>query len=170
MVALITVVSLLFAASQAAALNPLETIQSLAKRQDSSAPSINPSDFPTACQSQCTSSIDAVSACTSMTCVCTSSNLNGIQTCITCIVNSDPEASLQSVGQSVINTYNSECAGQGVGSLTLGTATGTSSPSSSTGGSSGGSSASKLGAAGQVGISMIGVVGAGVIGGIAALL
>jgi hypothetical protein len=70
----------------------------------------------------------------------------------------------------LLPAYNSECAGQGGKSLTLGSATGTSSPSSSTGSSSGGSSASKLGAAGKVGIPMMGVFGAGVVGGIAAFL
>ena len=45
----------------AAALSPLETIQSLAKRQSSSVPNIDPSEFPAACQSGCTSAVDAVS-------------------------------------------------------------------------------------------------------------
>jgi len=164
MVAFITVVSLLFAASQATALTPVQSLERLARRQ-TSVPSINPSDFPSACQSQCTTVLNTIEACTDLSCTCTSSNLNGIQTCINCVVNSDPSSTLQSVGQSVLSTYNTECAGQGVGSLTLGSATGTASTSSSTG-----SSGSKTGAAGKFGISMIGVVGAGAVGGIAALL
>jgi len=86
-------------------------------------------------------------------------------------VNTDPSA-LQSVGQSVLNTYNTDCAGEGVGSLTLGSATGTKSSSPSSTGSTGSSSSGfkKTGAAGKVGMSTVGVVGAGVVGSIAALL
>jgi hypothetical protein len=77
MVALITVVSLLLAASQgeyskffitlvrnsrfyslATALSPTETILRLARRQVASG--IDPSEFPTACQSGCTSSLNAI--------------------------------------------------------------------------------------------------------------
>jgi len=167
MVALITVVSLLFVASEAAALTLAGSIEGLAKRQ--SASGIDPSDFPSACQSGCTSVLNTIEACTDVSCVCTSSNLNSIQSCINCIVNTDPSATLQSAGQSVLNTYNSECAGQGVGSLTLGSATGTGSSSpSSTGSSSSG--IIKKGAAGKVSISVMGAVGAGVVGGIVALL
>jgi hypothetical protein len=56
--------------------------------------------------------------------------------------------------------YNSDCAGQNAQPLTLGAASPTGASSSST----------KLGGASRVGLSMIGVVGAGVVGGIAALL
>jgi len=171
MVALITVVSLLVAASQATALTPTENILRLARRQTSSG--IDPSDFPSACQSGCTSVLNTVEGCTDLACVCTTSNLKGVQSCINCIVSTD--SSLQAVGQSVLNTYNTECAGEGVGSLTLGGGTGTaaagasSTGSSSSGGSSGSSNPLKKGAAGRVGVSMAGIVGAGVVGGIAAL-
>jgi len=170
MVAFITFVSLLFAASwQAAALTPAQSIEALARRQSTSG--IDPSEFPSACQSGCTSILDTIEACTSISCICTSSNRNGFQSCIDCIVNTDPSA-LQSVGQSVLNTYNTDCAGEGVGSLTLGSATGTKSSSPSSTGSTGSSSSGfkKTGAAGKVGISTVGVVGAGVVGSIAALL
>jgi len=163
MVALITVVSVLVAASQAAALSPTEIILGLAKRQTPSG--ISPSDFPAACQSGCTSSLNAVEACTDLSCICTSANLSGVQSCINCIVGTD--SSLQSVGQSVLGTYNADCSGQGVPSLTLGGGTG-SAAASSTGGSSGGSL--KGGAASKAGLSMMGLVGVGVAGGIAALL
>jgi len=167
MVAPITLVSLLFAASwQAAALTPAESIEALARRQSTSG--IDPSEFPSKCQSGCTSILNTIEACTGLSCICTSSNLNGIQSCINCVVATDP-STLQSVGQSVLDTYNTDCAGEGVGSLTLGSATGTGSSSpSSTGSSSSG--IKKTGAAGKVGVSMVGVVGAGVVGGIAALL
>jgi len=167
MVALITLVPLLVAASQAMALTPMETIQRLGKRQSTSG--INPSEFPSACQSECTTTLNTISACTGLSCVCTSSNLSGIQTCINCIV--DTESSLQPVGQSVINTYNAECAGQGVSSLTLGGSTGTAASAGASSTESGSvSSGSKVGAASKVDWSMMGVVGAGVVSGVAAVL
>ncbi|KIM87990.1 hypothetical protein PILCRDRAFT_267546 [Piloderma croceum F 1598] len=152
---------------RAMALTPTETIQRLGKRQSPSG--INPSEFPSQCQSECTTSLNAISACSGLSCVCTTSNLSGIQSCINCIVSTD--SSLESVGQSVLSTYNTECAGQGVSSLTLGGSTGTaaSAVASSTGSGSA-SSGSKMGAASKVGWSMMGVVGGGVVGGVAAIL
>jgi hypothetical protein len=62
--------------------------------------------------------------------------------------------------------YNDECVGKGIPSLTVSGAVATGMSRSS--GSSGSSKAG--GAVGQVGLSMIGVISAGVVGGIASLL
>ena len=72
----------------------------------------------------------------------------------------------------IIAAYNAECSGPGVSSLTLASGssgTATSEGASSTGSNSG-SSGLNLGAASRVGLSMMGVVGAGVVSGVATIL
>lgn len=123
-----------------------------------------------------------------MTCICTSANINGIQSCINCIVSTAPTADVVSEGQSVINceltsqflyifcpipdvlwttAFNQECAGQGVASLTFGSAGGSS--ATAAGSSASATSANSKSAAGQVGVSMAGFIGAGILGSLVAV-
>jgi len=173
MVALLTVVSVLFATSQATALAPRANVLSdlLVARQTSS---IDPSSFPAACRTECTSTINSISACTTVACICSTSNISGLKTCISCVVSTDPAATIVAEGQSVLDTFNSEC---GV-SLTIGsggssaTTTGASAASSSGSGSSSGSSSSgfQKSPAGKVGLPFTGFVSAGILVGLVTLL
>lgn len=158
---------------------------SLGKRQSG----ISPSDFPTACQSGCTTVLTTITTCdanitSAQACICTSDNVASIQSCVNCIVSSgNVSSAVEAEGVSLISceylsfyistlpiylssspefqlliinlniAFNSECAGQGVSSLTVGSATATSAAAT------GSSSSSPLKSPASANSATVGMVG-----------
>ncbi|KZP10325.1 hypothetical protein FIBSPDRAFT_858668 [Athelia psychrophila] len=161
----LAVIALGFLAARITALSPVsDAIASLGRRQSG----ISPSDFPAACQSGCTTVLTTITSCdsnitTGLSCICTSANVASIQSCVNCIVSSsNATAAVVAEGSSLLNSFNAECAGQGVASLTVGSAS-----TSATGSAAGatGTSSSLKGAAGaNAGLGMVGLAGLAAVG------
>ncbi|KAF7986924.1 hypothetical protein HWV62_12717 [Athelia sp. TMB] len=116
----LTFVSLAFIASSVTATSPMSNaLLSLSKRQTG----VSPSDFPPACQSGCGGIANIATNCESasdmLSCVCSSTNIAMLQSCVNCIVSSETTAAVIAAGQAVAQEYNTECAGKGAPSLTV---------------------------------------------------
>jgi len=77
----------------------------------------DPSNLPPACQSPCLVINTMTNCATSLSCLCTSTIGNNLQTCMDCLVTVVP--SVQVDAQSALDAFNEGCAGTGVSSLTL---------------------------------------------------
>ncbi|KIY49647.1 hypothetical protein FISHEDRAFT_72287 [Fistulina hepatica ATCC 64428] len=78
------------------------------------------SDIPTACESQCSTFIDASYSCTTdLSCLCTDSNAASLQECMNCIVELYPTAAEAEAAQSVLDEFSYECEGYAAGSDVL---------------------------------------------------
>ncbi|KAF7986923.1 hypothetical protein HWV62_12715 [Athelia sp. TMB] len=164
----LTLISLAFIASSATATSPISNaLLSLGKRQTG----ISPSDFPTACQSGCSSVLSTVTTCESaddmLSCTCTSANVAAVQSCVNCVVSNGASAAVLSAGEAVLQ-------GQGVPSLTVPatSATGTAAASSSTSTTASGGSSSpfKNGAGANAAVGVAGLVGLAALGFVATVL
>ncbi|KAF5367919.1 hypothetical protein D9758_004366 [Tetrapyrgos nigripes] len=110
---------------------PASSGNDLVVRQAPSSSSLDPSQFPSQCQSSCTTIINSLNGCTTDSCICTSDNASGMSSCVNCLVNIAPDSdSLKSEGQNLLDQFNAECASFNLPSLAVG-----STPSASSGGS-----------------------------------
>ncbi|THU96811.1 hypothetical protein K435DRAFT_778368 [Dendrothele bispora CBS 962.96] len=108
-------------------------------RQDDSS-ALDPSQFPSQCQSSCTTIISSLNGCTSESCICTSDNAKGMESCVNCLISIAPDStSLKTEGQSLIDQFNTECASFNIPTITVSTGTSTSDSSASITGTSSGS-------------------------------
>ncbi|KAJ4490815.1 hypothetical protein J3R30DRAFT_3425474 [Lentinula aciculospora] len=80
----------------------------LIPRQSSSS-GIDPSEIPTQCQSQCTTVLNTISACTTDSCICTTTNANDLESCVNCLVSLDPTAEMIEEGNEILESLNEEC-------------------------------------------------------------
>ncbi|KZP10327.1 hypothetical protein FIBSPDRAFT_858669 [Athelia psychrophila] len=164
----LAVISLGFLAAQT--ISPADAIASLGRRQ----PGISPSDLPAACQSGCTTILTTITSCNSnitsgLACICTSANVASLQSCVNCIVSSSSLSAAEAEeGSSLIKSFNAECVGKGIASLTVSSASAsaTGSTTGSAAGAAGTSSPLKVkGAAGaNAGLGMVGLAGLAAVG------
>ncbi|KAJ3730395.1 hypothetical protein EV361DRAFT_892014 [Lentinula raphanica] len=77
--------------------------------RQSSTSGIDPSDIPTQCQSQCTTVLNTISTCTTVSCVCTTDNANEMESCVNCLISLDPTASMIEEGNEVLDSMSEEC-------------------------------------------------------------
>ncbi|KAF9487402.1 hypothetical protein BDN71DRAFT_1514005 [Pleurotus eryngii] len=74
-------------------------------------PILDPADIPSACQSQCTSIVNSLNSCTSTTCICTDANARGLESCVNCLVSLANTPSMQTQGQSILDSFVAGCGG-----------------------------------------------------------
>ncbi|OBZ73306.1 hypothetical protein A0H81_06769 [Grifola frondosa] len=86
-------------------------IRDLKARQGST---IDPGEFPAACQSACNSTITAASNCSTVACLCTSEFNTGLFNCLECLLSLDPVPSLQIQEQDTFNQYADACTSAGL--------------------------------------------------------
>ncbi|KAF7986697.1 hypothetical protein HWV62_20218 [Athelia sp. TMB] len=103
-----------------------------------------------------------------LSCICTSANVAAVQSCVNCVVSNGASAAVLSAGEAVFQEFNTECAGQGVPSLTVPatSATGTAAASSSTSTTASGGSSSpfKNGAGANAAVGVAGLMGLAALG------
>jgi len=142
---------------------------------------VNPSEFPTQCQSPCLPIIDALNTCTSKTCICTNTNGQYVETCGDCVLTVNPTPTEQAQVQYVLDYYTDYCfaAGIPVTPLSISVSGIVLTPSSSAAAAGGGAATAaatkaattsttnplgKLGGAGRMGMDMTLVLLAGGVG------
>ncbi|KAJ8517863.1 hypothetical protein ONZ45_g5010 [Pleurotus djamor] len=80
---------------------------------------LDPDDIPSACRSDCTSIVSQLNSCTTMACLCTTSNGRGLESCVNCLVDLSPSAAMRQQGQSILDNFVTGCSGA-VPPLTVG--------------------------------------------------
>ncbi|KAF8829716.1 hypothetical protein HHX47_DHR2000289 [Lentinula edodes] len=99
-------------ASNVAASSLLERTSSafdiLIARQSTSS-GIDPSEIPTQCETQCTTVLNTISACTTDSCICTTTNANEMESCVNCLVSLDPTTDMIEEGDEILLSLEVEC-------------------------------------------------------------
>ncbi|KAJ3885496.1 hypothetical protein GG344DRAFT_82653 [Lentinula edodes] len=99
-------------ASNVAASSLLERTSSafdiLIARQSTSS-GIDPSEIPTQCETQCTTVLNTISACTTDSCICTTTNADEMESCVNCLVSIDPTADMIEEGNEILLSLEVEC-------------------------------------------------------------
>ncbi|PIL34682.1 hypothetical protein GSI_03462 [Ganoderma sinense ZZ0214-1] len=77
-------------------------LAALLKRQST----LDPSQIPPQCQSQCTGVVNSLNTCTDLTCLCADAVNKGLYNCLECALSLTPDASLLSQAQSSLTHLN----------------------------------------------------------------
>ncbi|KAK7434533.1 hypothetical protein VKT23_020141 [Stygiomarasmius scandens] len=92
----------------------------IAIRQADAGTTLDPSQFPSQCQTSCTTIINSLNNCDSESCICSSDNAKGMESCVNCLVSIAPDsASLQSEGKGLIDQFNTECSSFNIPSISI---------------------------------------------------
>ncbi|KII84854.1 hypothetical protein PLICRDRAFT_45673 [Plicaturopsis crispa FD-325 SS-3] len=113
----------LFASQVAAVAVGGSPIDGLLRRQSTT---LDPSSFPAACQTTCTSIINTLNSCTTLACLCTNANGQALEGCLDCTANTAPTSAVITQAQTVLDQFTEECSQGGVSlsSLTIAVSTG----------------------------------------------
>jgi len=125
---------------------------------------LDPSTFPTQCQTICTPIIDTLNTCSIATCLCTQTNEINLEECVDCLIAADSSSNEVAMGQTVLDDFNNDCVSTGL-TATLSMSTSASSVVPTTLAAATTTTAStsnplKKGGAGQLAVGMVGAFGA----------
>ncbi|KDQ52510.1 hypothetical protein JAAARDRAFT_40111 [Jaapia argillacea MUCL 33604] len=104
-------------ASVLAARSPFAPLHALSSRQTTG---LNPADLPAQCQTQCAAIVAVLNTCTTISCLCSTTNDQSLANCVDCIYAAGGStADLQTQAQAILTSYAQECAAGGVTVPTL---------------------------------------------------
>ncbi|OBZ72946.1 hypothetical protein A0H81_06771 [Grifola frondosa] len=109
----LVVLALGFGTALASTIDSRSEINEIMKRQ---AVTVDPNDFPSACQSPCTSVANTFNTCTTVSCLCTNAVSSSLASCFQCSINNSPKssaASVESTLQQTMTGYVQACNADG---------------------------------------------------------